>query len=243
MPDFSYISVDQSGKISRGVITSSSCSEVRKNLEAKGLDLVSCQEQEEQTFGFNLDVVDLFKLIFYHQITPLDKISFSHHLGVMLKAGVPIIEAVESLGEEAASPKFKKVLKKLMSELEKGQTLSSFLEKEKVFSPAHLSILKSGEASGKVTESLFLINSDLKRDYQLKKKVKGAMAYPIIIILALIGVSGFIILFVLPKVAEVFKQMNLTTPLPTRILLALGSFMSQYFRELIAVSLVSLGAL
>ena len=161
----------------------------------------------------------------------------------MLKAGVPIIEAVEALGGETISQKFKEIIKQLKIELEKGKTLSSVLEKEEFFNTAHLAVLKSGEISGKVTESLMLINNDLKRDYHIRKKVQVAMAYPIVIVLALIGVSGFIILFVLPKVGEVFKQMNLTIPLPTKILLAISLFVNQYFRELIVFFIILIGFL
>ena len=243
MTDFSYIAVDKSGKIERGVISSLSPNQVRKDLTSKGLDLISCQEKEGEISWRNLGLADFLKLILYKKTTPLEKISFTQHLGVMLKTGVPIIEAIEVLGGESASPKFKKLIKQLIIELKKGKTLSSVLEKEEFFTPAHLAVLKSGEISGKVTESLILINADLKRDYKIKKKVKGAMAYPTIITLTLIGVSGFIILFVLPKVGDVFKQMNLTIPLPTKILLALSLFINQYFRELIAVFTVSLGFL
>jgi len=243
MTDFTYIAVDKSGKIKRGVISSLNPKKVRNDLAAKELDLISCQEKEEQSSWRNLDVADLLKLVLYRKITPLEKISFTHHLAVMLKAGVPIIEAVEALGGETASPKFKKIIKQLKVELERGKSLSSVLGKEEFFITAHLAVLKSGETSGKVTESLMLINNDLKRDYRIRKKVQGAMAYPIVITLALIGVSGFIILFVLPKVGDVFKQMNLAIPLPTKILLAIGSFVNLYFRELIIVFIASVGFL
>jgi len=232
MTDFSYIAVDKSGEIKRGVISSLGPAQVGKDLAAKNLDLVSCQEKDETPSLLKLDVKDLFKMILYREITDLEKISFTHHLSVMLKAGVPIIEGVEAMGDETASPKFKKLIKKLITELKEGKALSVILKKEEFFSFGHLAVLKSGEASGKVTESLVIISNDLKRDYRIRKKIKGAMAYPIIITLALIGVSGFIIIFVLPKVGDVFKQMGLTIPLPTRILLAFSAFVNKYFREL-----------
>jgi len=239
MTDFSYIAADKSGKIKRGIISSLNPASIRKDLAVKDLELISCEEIEKNVSWHNLEVSSLLKLIFYNKITPLEKISFTRHLAVMLKAGVPIIEAVESLGGETVSPKFKKIIEKLISELEKGKTISSVLEKEKFLTSVNLAVLKSGEASGNVSESLILINNDLKRYYWIQKKVKGAMAYPAIITLALIGVSGFIILFVLPKVGEVFKQMSLTIPLPTKILLAFGSFVNQYFMELIIASIIA----
>jgi type IV pilus assembly protein PilC len=233
MADFSYIAIDKSGKIKRGVLSSLTSEQTSKVLASQGLELISCEEKEKEAFGLNLDVIDFFKAIFFRQITSLEKISFAHHLAVMLKAGVPIMEAVEVLESETATPKFRKTIKHLIIELEKGKNLSVLLEKEKVFSPSHLAILKAGETSGKIIDSLLRIGIDLKRDYQLRKKLKGAMAYPMVITLTLLAVSGFIVLFVLPKVGDVFKQMKLKIPLPTRILLFIGSFISQYFLEML----------
>jgi len=237
MTDFSYIAVDKTGKINRGRISSSSPKEVGKILVSKGMDLISCQKEED---GFNLDVSlgELFKQFTSNRVTPLEKISFAHHLAIMLKAGVPIIEAVEALKTEKTSFKLQEVIKQAAGELEQGKPLSSILIKEEIFSPAHLAILKAGEASGKVAEALNRIGDDLKRDYKIKKKLKGAMAYPAIITLTLLAVTTFIIVFVLPKVGGVFRQMNLTIPLPTKILLAIGSFISQYFKLMIGLFLI-----
>lgn len=241
MPDFSYIAVDKTGQIQRGVIEAPGISQVRKVLGAKDLELVSCEEKKADQAGLNLDVGDTFRRIFFGKITSLEKISFAQHLGIMLKTGVPIIEGVEALASESASPKFKVLIKELASSLERGKSISFFLEEKNFFSPGHLAILKSGEATGKVTESLALIARDLKRDYHLQKKIRSAMAYPIIITAALIATSGFIVIFVLPKVGEVFTQMNLKMPLPTKILLAAGGFVSHYFKELVIVLALIIG--
>jgi type II secretory pathway component PulF len=197
---------------------------VAKNLALNGLELISCQEKN--TTLFEADIGEIFSLLFYHKISDLEKISFSHYLAVMLKAGVPIIEIIDVLGDDVANPRFKRIIKQLRNELEAGRPISSLLEKEKFFSKAHLAILKAGESSGKVEESLARISNDLNRDYQMKRKIKGAMAYPSIILVALVLIGGFIITFVLPKVGDVFRQMNLKIPLPTRILLATGNFIN-----------------
>ncbi|MFC1711708.1 type II secretion system F family protein [Patescibacteria group bacterium] len=229
MTNFSFIATTKSGKLKRGTITSSSAEQVRKILAGKGYDLVSCEEQETKGQVLNRNVGEMFSMIFGSKISALDKISFSHHMSVMLKAGVPIIESVEVLGIDVVNYKFSKIIAQLQSELEAGKNLSSVLEKEEFFSKSHLAILKAGEASGNVEDVLARISNDLKREYQVSKKIKGAMAYPGIVTIALVLVSGFIVVFVLPKVGEVFKQMNLKIPLPTKILLAAGELINQYF--------------
>lgn len=232
MADFSYTVVTKTGKIKKGVLTAFSTADVRRQMESKELELISCQEEKKE-FGLNIDVLELLKKLIFRKISVMDKINFSHHLGIMLKAGVPITEAVEIICSETGNYKFKQTLTYLITQLEEGKSLSALLKKEGVYSDAHLAILKSGEASGKVIEALMMISADLKRDHQIRKKFQSAMAYPMIVTLALIGISGFIVVFVLPKVGEVFRQMNLPLPLPTRILLFAGSFISQYFIALI----------
>jgi type II secretory pathway component PulF len=227
MPKFDYIATTAAGKLKRGVIDSSSPDQVRKILGSKNLELVSCDEQRGAGQVLNKGVGEIFSMVFKRKISAMDKISFSHHLSVMLKAGVPIIDAVEVLGSDVKNFKFKNILSDLRSELEAGKTISTVLQREKFFSQSHLAMLKAGEASGNIEEVLTRVSNDLKRDYQITKKIKGAMAYPAIVLLALILVSGFIIVFVLPKVGEVFKQMQVSIPLPTRILLYLGDLLSQ----------------
>ncbi|HUV46513.1 MAG TPA: type II secretion system F family protein [Candidatus Bathyarchaeia archaeon] len=233
MVDFSYIAIDKLGQVKRGVESAPNPAHLRKVMLAKGLELISCDEQKKQGLKFDVDLTDFFRIILHRRITPLEKISFAQHLSIMLKTGVPIIEAVEILGSEAVSYDFIQTIKNLRLELEEGKSISSFLEKENFFSPAHLAILRAGEASGKITESLKRIGDDLKRDYQIIKKIKGAMAYPAIITLTLLGVTIFITVFVLPKVGEVFKQMDIKIPLSTRILLFLGEFIGKNFIYLI----------
>ncbi len=242
MSDFFYIAIDKTGKVHRGVSTAANSEQVAKILAKNAWELISCQEQLGRDWA-NLDVGDFFKSLIFRRVKTLEKISFAHHLSIMLKTGVPIIEATEILGSEAMTPKFKKLSKQLALQLEQGKTLSSFLEKEDFFSPAHLAILKSGEASGKVSEVLKNIGDDLRRDYRLVGKIKNAMTYPAVVTFALLGISTFIIIFVLPKVGEVFRQMNLKIPLPTRILLGLGTFINQNLIQLLLGIIFIIGGL
>lgn len=227
MPDYSYIAVNKSGEMQRGLLAAVSSEQLRKSLAVKDLELISCERAELQKKLIDLDIGDIWRNIFFRKIGDMDKITFAHYMAVMLKAGTPIVETVEVLGEDVNNPKLKKIIIKLRSELEAGKTISSLLAKENFFSEAHIAILEAGESSGKVEEALMRISSDLKRDYQMKRKIKGAMAYPLIILVALIFIGGFITTFVLPKVGEVFKQMNLKIPLPTQILLFIGEFISK----------------
>lgn len=234
MAEFYYIAVNKSDKIKRGSLVATNSEEVSQILSRKGLELVSCQEITGKSSLLELDVANLFRTIAYRKISTLEKISFVDHLAVMLKAGVPIVEAVDVLGTDILNPRLRKIIKRLSSYLESGKTVSSLLENEDFFSKAHIAILKAGETSGDVEGSLERIATDLKRDYQITKKVRGAMTYPAVITLALFLISGFILVFVLPKVGEVFKQMNLDIPKVTEVLLTVGVFTNEHFLQVIA---------
>jgi len=239
MKEFSYIAVDNKGQVERGDVTTASVEEIAKIVQSRGLELISYQEKEEKKSALDLDVGALFQKFVSPSVKPMEKITFSNHLSVMLKAGVPIIEAVGTLASEKGSYKYNMMLKQLVVELEKGSPISKVLEKENFFSPAHLAVLKAGQKSGTVEESLGKISEDLKRDLRIKKKIKGAMTYPAIITLTLLGVSGYIVVFVLPKVGQVFSEMELEIPLPTQILLGVGSFLGDYYKQ-VALGLVLL---
>jgi type II secretory pathway component PulF len=242
MKEFSYIAIDQSGNIERGTLATASSAEIGKILKSRNLELISFQEKAKKKSVFEADIGAAFQKLVGANVTPLERISFASHMGVMFKAGVPIIEAVETLKSEKGSYQYKEVLKAMQAELEKGSPVSKVLEENNFFNPAHLAVLKAGEKSGAVEQSLNRISNDLKRDWKIRKKVKGAMTYPLIITLTLMGVSGYIVIFVLPKVGEVFTAMDLKIPLPTKILLAAGTFLSTYYLPVI-IGLVLFGIL
>lgn len=228
MAEFYYIAINKVGKIKRGSLDAFSSKQVSQILLKKGLELVSCQELANKSSLMELDVGALFRTISHWKISILEKVTFVDNLAVMLTAGVPIVEAVDVLGTDIANPKLKKVIIRLRSFLESGKTVSSLLENEDFFSKAHVAILRAGETSGNVEGSLERIASDLKRDYQITRKIKGAMAYPAVITFALFLITGFILVFVLPKVGEVFKQMNVDIPKITEVLLTVGIFTSEH---------------
>ena len=139
---------------------------------------------------------------------------------MMIKAGLSLREAVVEVKEQTNSKKFKKVLGSVIRQLNNGKSLAESLSRHPdVFNKIFVNLIKAGEASGTLEENLGYLDSQLEKSYDLRKKIKAAMLYPIIILIAATGLVGVLSVFVLPKLIPLFESFNVELPLPTRILL------------------------
>ncbi|MCD4705247.1 type II secretion system F family protein [bacterium] len=147
------------------------------------------------------------------------KAIFAKHLSVMLKAGLNIVEAIE-ITKEQASGKFKKVLSKILSSLNAGQSLAeSFKRHQRVFSSMFVNIVGAGEISGNLEENLTNIAEQLEKERQLKEKIKGAMLYPAVVLGATFILGITMSFLVLPKITPLFEGLKVDLPFSTRALI------------------------
>ncbi len=159
----------------------------------------------------------------------VERVNFTKHLATMLKAGIPIDEAIETLIDQTQNPYFKKILEESLESIKNGQTLSEALSRHKrAFSHFYISLIKISEESGTLEENMEFLAEQLNKSYTLKKKIQGAMLYPTLIIVAAFVMSAFISIFILPQLVEFFESFEVELPLTTRILLAIANFMESY---------------
>ena len=168
-------------------------------------------------------------ILFAKKIKLVDKITFIQNLGIMIRSGIPIIDALSVVKEDVENPALSDLIKNLSASLEKGETIHTALRKNPDFlNEAHMGILEAGEVSGQLYESLERIKIDLQKENDLFQKIKGALTYPAVIFMSLIGIGGGIIVVVLPKIAEVFARMGVKKlPITTRVMVAVGTFVSK----------------
>ena len=146
----------------------------------------------------------------------------------MLKAGLTVSEALEVL-EEQAEGKFKKIIADILTFVRKGNTLSFGLAKyPRVFSLLSINLIEAGEASGTLEQNLKYLSIHLEKDEELRRKIKGAMMYPILVLAATIGVSLGLATLVLPKITKFYKTLNVELPLLTRGLLWIANLFTNY---------------
>lgn len=168
-----------------------------------------------------------FELLTERKISALDKVFLTRHLAAILKSGIDLREALEILEGDIANPMTKKILRDAKKNLERGQPLSSTFENyEKHFSPVFVGLIKAGEASGTLEETLERIGEQLEKEYDLKKKVQSAMIYPLI----LMGASSLIIIllltFVMPRLIKALTQAKMKLPLITRFFIEVSKILS-----------------
>ncbi|MFA6254729.1 MAG: type II secretion system F family protein [Patescibacteria group bacterium] len=157
------------------------------------------------------------------------KIFFVQQLGVMLKAGISLSTALKTLAQQTTSKSFKTILVDLQQDVEKGNLLSKGLERySKIFGELFINMIKAGEVSGKLEDVLKQLFVQLKKDHDIISKVKGAMIYPMIVILMMIAIGILVLIYVIPTMSGIFTEMNIELPLATRILIYSSQFALNY---------------
>lgn len=159
----------------------------------------------------------------------LDKLLFTKHLSVIIKSGIAIFEALESLTDQTRARAFKNVLSAVFKDVQNGQALAVALKKHpRVFDQFYISMVEVGEEAGTLEESLEFLAKQLAKDYALRQKIKGAMMYPALVFIATAVMGGFISLYILPQLVDFFAAFETELPLPTKILLFFANLMKNY---------------
>jgi len=152
-------------------------------------------------------------------ISYLDKVLFMKHLSVLLGSGASLPESLMLLSEETRSPAMREVILSLVRGVEGGHPFSGALERSGAFPPHIIRIIRAGEASGRLEEELKHIAIQLTKDMDIRRKIRGALYYPILILSAAALLAGWLGFYILPKLSRVFLSLNIPFPLPTRMLL------------------------
>lgn len=166
-------------------------------------------------------------------LSPKDKVSLVSNLATMLGAGIPILESVDSLLEESKG-NYKKVLEQLREDLKAGNHVyASFAKYPNIFNKVTVNLIKASEEAGTLETTLKDIKQNIEEEMEFSDKVKSAMMYPMFILFVFIGVFMTILLFVVPRVSQVFARLNVPLPLPTRVMLATSGFVVSYYPYII----------
>ncbi|MBU1164069.1 type II secretion system F family protein [Patescibacteria group bacterium] len=169
------------------------------------------------------------------------KIFFVQQLGIMIKTGISLSVALNTLSRQASNKKFKTILLSLKSEVEKGNLLSKGLEKySQDFGELFINMIKTGETSGKLEDVLKQLYIQMKKDHEIVGKVKGALIYPAIVITMMIVIGILMMVYVIPNITSIFEEVNAQIPLFTRILIWLSKFITANGILVAAVSLISI---
>ncbi len=168
---------------------------------------------------------------------------FTRQLATMIGAGIPMLESLEILKEQAASRNFRMLLNEVIEDVRSGQDLSTaFGRWEKVFSDVYVSMIKAGEASGQLDDILERLADYMEASERLKRDIKSAMTYPVVSLVLIFGITGFLMVSIVPKFKEVFASMDIELPGLTKGVLAASDFCQEQWL-LAIVGIVLLGGL
>lgn len=168
-------------------------------------------------------------------ISLVEKMFFARNLAVMISAGLSLTRAMEALIQESANPKFKKILLEVNDSVIKGKPFADSLRiHEKVFGNLFINMISAGEASGKLTLVLKLLSNQMKKDYDLRKRVTGAMMYPAIIMTILVVIGTLMMIYVVPSLTAVIKDLGADLPLSTRIIIFTSEIIANYILWVLA---------
>ena len=238
MPSFSYTAKNSSGETKAGIIETKDKIEVARTLRRQGLvpitvKLLTSQGKPQVQKGI-FDVIlkfDLAVVLSFVKGVPLaDKMMFSRHLAVMISAGVPITKALKVLGKQTRHPKFKSAIEKISEDINKGTSFSEALSNHpKIFNRLYASMVKSGETAGNMSEVLELLADQLKKEHELRARIRGAMMYPSVVVVAMALIGVLMMIMVVPKLSEIFADLGAQLPLTTRIIIKTSEILTRYW--------------
>lgn len=159
-----------------------------------------------------------------------DLVIFTRQLSTMIGAGIPIMESLSILAEQAVDPGFRKALERVVEGIRGGNDLSESLGLyPKIFPQIYINMVKAGEASGKLDEILVRLAEYQEASAALRREVKSAMAYPCISMFLILGITGFLMLYVVPIFQKMFKSLHADLPAPTIFVLAVSDILTKHF--------------
>ncbi len=218
MAKFIWEAVDAQGQIHKGELTAKDKTQV--------MDLLAEQHLTPITVKVEADAKGIGSVnVFGGTIGIVEKILLFRHMSVMMKAGLGIKDIFDILIKDAEKPALKNILQQGLSNLERGQPLSGTLSQwPKQFPPVVIGLLKAGEVSGNLADVLDQLATQLKKDYDLRQKVVSVMVYPIILLVASLGLSIFLVTFVVPRITQAFRSSNIPLPTITKVFIAISDF-------------------
>lgn len=236
--NFKYQARTKTGEVSNGVVTAANQAKAEQLLTDNGLIIIGLNEERESIFS-KLDFLS-------NRIGYKDLVLFSRQFSTLVAARVPIVQSLRILQTQVSNKGLISITESLVQSIEGGESLSIALAKHPhVFGNIYVSLVRSGEASGQVAESLSYLADQLEKDYDLRSRVKSAMTYPLFVLSALVVVGILMFKFVLPSLISVLKEQGGELPFVSRILIQFTDFFQVFWWVvlLVLVSAVVVGRL
>lgn len=222
---FRYTGRNASGTLVRGSVETNTQEEAIQLLQKKGLVLTNISAE-----GENPDILQVISK-YWDGVRTKDLIMFFRQITALINAKVPLLNAIRTLQNQTDSPYFRSVIGQIADDVEDGTPLSESMQKHEAFDSFIISLVRSGEVSGKLGESIAQIADNMESNYELNAKIRGAMLYPTVILIATVAVGIFVLSYIIPKIALIVKDLAGDKPLPwyTTVVMGAAEFMGTYW--------------
>ncbi len=236
MPKFEYTAIAADGTLVSGVRKAKVSSKLRAALAASGVQPVSVAKKR------SLLQFEITK----EKVSRKELMHFSRQLAVFVRAGIPILEAIEVISSEMTDKLFNEALLDMADLLRTGHTLAAAVTAHpEAFPPFYVGVLKSAEVTGNVDTVLDQLADYIERDLEVRREITSALVYPAVVMMVAIATVLVLTIFVLPRFADFFESLDAKLPLATRILISFSSFLTNWwfvFAGLGLVSAIAIGA-
>ncbi len=232
MATFAYRAIDEEGHIQNGNIDAVNGVDLELRLKRMGLDLIKFDSSKKSSlFGAA-------------RITRKELITFCFHLDQLMRAGVPIIDALTDLRDTVDSPAFRQIVAGLLEDIEGGLRLSDAMENHpEAFDTIFVALIRTGETAGRLPEVLTKLTENLKWQDELAAQVKKAMIYPIASGVVIFAVVLILMIFLVPQLGVTLKQLTPNPPPQTLALIAVSAWMQKYWYIVISLPIIIAGTI
>ncbi len=218
---YNFTAKNQAGELTEGRREAENKLSLSRDLRGEGISLIVAHETKG---GLTLSLESINNI--FVRIKLHEKIVFARNLAAMLEAGIALSRGLSILERQTENYKLKKVIVVLLEEINKGSSLSQGMGKfPKVFSSLFVSMVKAGEESGALPEALRVVGVQLEKSYLIGKKIRGAMIYPSVVLVAIFVIGALMLIYVVPTIEATFKELGSELPTSTKLILALSRFL------------------
>lgn len=233
MPIFSYKALNSRGKKIQGMINGFNKASASENLTARGFEVVSLEDKS--------DSLELKLTLLINPVSVKDLVVFSRQFSVMISANLALVQSLQIVAEQTENITLKTIISEVAYEVDGGVPLSAALAKRvKIFSQFYVSVVRSGESSGKLDEVLVYLADEMEKDYDMISKIKGAMIYPVFIMVGLTVVGAVMMVVVIPKLTDILKETGGELPIATRMIMGVSAILSSYW-FFVLVAIIGIG--
>ncbi|HEY4503524.1 MAG TPA: type II secretion system F family protein [Candidatus Paceibacterota bacterium] len=218
MPHFIFKAKKPSGETHKGEQDAKDRFELYKMIKTSGEEVISVEENKKML------TLNSISIPFINSIRTQEKINFSRSLGAMIKAGLSMSQALSVMERQGTNKKVKSIISTLNEDVRKGKPLSDAMGSFKnMFSSLMIAMVHSGEQSGTMSESLRIVTLQMEKNYTLQRRIRGALLYPAVILLAMIIITIILLTYVVPTLTKTFTELHLSLPISTRIVLFISN--------------------